>query len=76
MTVDMVTFEPQHNKANTKKCAPSEDSDQPAQSDCCLPEEALGPLIAQQRLIWVFAGHVILLVLSCSGYSNILHSPL
>ena len=42
----------------------------------CLPEEALGPLIAQQRLIWVFAGHVILLVLSCSGYSNILHSPL
>ena len=51
----------------TKRCMPSEDSDQPdAQGDqslCCPSEKTLGPELSMER---VFAGcTLILLVLSC-----------
>ena len=70
-----VLYEPPRDKTNKMACAPSEDSDQPGH------KESLGSLATQwvhsedsdqtgrmPRLIWVFAGRtVILLVLSWGG---------
>ena len=58
-------FEPRHDKTNKMACAPSEDSDQ---TGTCAPSEDSDQTGRMPRLIWVFAGRtVILLVLSCRG---------
>ena len=44
--LDTFTYEPPHDKTNKMSCAPSEDSDQTAQSDQslrCPHEESFGP---------------------------------
>ena len=74
------TSEPPHDKTNKMVCAPSEDSDQPGHPPSLIrvftvrtkkPCFLSYPLSAQQRLIWVFAGNkIILLVLSCGGSSG------
>ena len=47
-------IEPQHNKTNKMKCAPSKDTNQPTQprllnSLLCLHEEALGPWLSMEH---------------------------
>ena len=71
---------PPHDKMNKMACAPSEDSDQPGYLPSLITVFAVRfkkawvlsyPLSTQRRLIWVFAGRtVILLVLSWGG-SNV-----
>ena len=67
----------QQNQQN--ECAPSEDSVQSDQSSLCAQWVAEGPSflhadMRMPRLIWVFAGRtVILLVLSCRGSNIFVH---
>ena len=73
-----IKIEPPHDKTNKMACSPSEDSDQPDQSLRCpslathwAHSEDSDQTGQMPRLIWVFAGRtVILLVLSWGG-SNV-----